>query len=97
VCILLYELSQKNGESARSGLPPLAGRKEKDRILMYFEEIMRRINYRNHKRPVVVRVARNLLGKSAVSRREAHTLIGVLRRINDELHKDSSTYSSTSS
>jgi tRNA/rRNA methyltransferase len=96
VCILLYELYQKNGESPRIGLPPLAGRKEKDRILMYFEEIMKRINYRSHKRPIAVRVARNLLGKSAVSRREAHTLVGVLRRINDELRKGSSTYSSTS-
>lgn len=86
VSILLYELFKKTGENARSGLPPLAGRKEKDRMLKYFEEIMEKIDYRDHKRPIAVRVARNLLGKSAISRREAHTLLGVLRRISNKLH-----------
>jgi len=86
VCILLYELFKRTGKNARSSLPPLADRKEKDRMLKHLEEIMQKINYRDHKRPIAVRVARNLLGKSAISRREAHTLLGVLRRISNKLH-----------
>lgn len=86
VCILLYELHKGIGQNARSGLPPLAGQKEKDRMLKYVEEIMQKINYRDHKRPIAARVVRNLLGKSAISRREAHTLLGVLRRIDNQLH-----------
>jgi len=55
--------------------------------LKYLEEIMQKINYLDHKRPIAIRVARNLLGKSAISRREAHTLLGVLRRVSNELHQ----------
>lgn len=55
--------------------------------MKYLEEIMQKINYLDHKRPIAIRVARNLLGKSAISRREAHTLLGVLRRVSNELHQ----------
>jgi tRNA/rRNA methyltransferase len=86
VCVLLYELHKRIGQNPRSGLPPLAGQKEKDRMLKYLEEIMQKIDYLAHKRPIAVRVVKNLLGKSAISRREVHTLLGVLRKIDNRLH-----------
>ena len=53
---------------------------EKDKILEVFGELLEEIEYPSEKLQIAFRVFRNIVGRAFISGREAHTLIGVLRR-----------------
>jgi len=53
---------------------------EKDKILETFGKLLEEIEYPSEKLQIAFRVFRNIVGRAFISGREAHTLIGVLRR-----------------
>jgi len=58
---------------------------EKNILLTYFEDILKKINFPKHKRYIAFRAFRNIIGRAFISGREAHTLIGVFRRIKEKV------------
>ncbi|MHA1722718.1 MAG: RNA methyltransferase [Candidatus Baldrarchaeia archaeon] len=53
---------------------------EKDKILEIFGKLLEEIEYPSEKFQIAFRVFRNIIGRAFISGREAHTLMGVLRR-----------------
>lgn len=82
--IIFYELhkmkAKKSFQKSR-----LASKVEKEKILNYFNEILNKINYPTVKFHVAYRIIRNIFSRVLITGREAHTLIGILRRISENL------------
>lgn len=53
---------------------------EKEKILEIFHELLKEIEYPQGKTQIAFRIFRNIVGRSFISGREAHTLMGVFRR-----------------
>ncbi|WEU39652.1 MAG: RNA methyltransferase [Candidatus Odinarchaeum yellowstonii] len=79
----LYRIKAKKGFQKNR----LASRVEKEAILKYFNEILREINYHVFKFHVATRIIRNIFTRALITGREAHTLIGILRRVSENLRK----------
>lgn len=75
--IIFYELfKSKSSRRVR-----LSTREERDRILKFFRSSLERIGYTGKKKERAIRVMSQLLGRSLLTKREAHVLTGVFRRI----------------
>lgn len=57
-----------------------ADRIEKEKLVDYFKELLRRTSYPVRKQYIALRIFRSILGRSFISGRESHTLMGVFRR-----------------
>ncbi|MEM2906604.1 MAG: RNA methyltransferase [Candidatus Odinarchaeota archaeon] len=82
--IIFYELHKVK---AKRGFQKnrLASKDEKEIILKYFNEILGKINYPVTKLHIAHRIIRNIIGRALITGREAHTLIGILRRASEAI------------
>ena len=62
-----------------------SSKKEKDIIIDYWSSILELIDYYEKKRYIPLRILKAILGRAFISGREAHTLAGVLRKIERTL------------
>lgn len=77
--VLFYELFKfEEKETVR-----LAGRKEKNLIYETFEEILEKTDYEEDKIKIFISMFRKILGRVNLTGREASTLIGVLKEIDN--------------
>jgi len=84
--IVFYELF-KAFQSHRQTKYRKADRIEKEKLIDYFKELLRRANYPVRKQYIALRIFRSILGRSFISGRESHTLMGVFRRALKMLSK----------
>jgi TrmH family RNA methyltransferase len=54
---------------------------EKDKLFEYFSRLLDKIGFMDAKRPIVLRIFRNIIGRAFISGRECHTLLGVFRKL----------------
>jgi len=82
--IIFYELFKNKNEFNVEGLEE-ASLQEKEYLIQELEEIVKKLNIPPHKEKNGVKTFKNLLGRAFVTGREAHTLKGILRRINGKM------------
>ncbi|MBS7287963.1 MAG: RNA methyltransferase [Candidatus Freyarchaeota archaeon] len=85
VAIILYELFKNMQASSRRIKFRTAGRVEREQALKFFREIIQMLGYKPEKIPLVEKAFRNIISRAWISGREIHTLLGVLRKIRDQL------------
>jgi len=82
VAIILYELFtyglKKRGKTLKFRE---ASRVEKEILLRYFDRILEAVDYPDYKRRIAQTIFRHVIGRSFISGREAHTLMGVFRSV----------------
>ena len=82
--IIFYELF--NSES-KDGEEWLATEEVRDTIVRYLSDSMTLAGVEDYKRGLTNRAVKNVLGRSAIRRREANLLAGALRRISNAFHE----------
>ncbi|TXT56630.1 MAG: hypothetical protein BAJATHORv1_20220 [Candidatus Thorarchaeota archaeon] len=85
IAVVLYELFHKyapEDEPTRSDPKP-ATRKEKEQVVIFFDEVIDIIPIRDYKKPIAKQVFRNLLGRAYMTGREIATLTGTIRRLRN--------------
>jgi TrmH family RNA methyltransferase len=85
--ILFYELQSASFSPERGELATV---EVKDTILRYMSQSLTNIGLEEYKIGLTVRAARNVLGRSAIRKREASLLAGALRGITNALSTTSS-------
>lgn len=84
VGIVLYEIFRRENSEKKD----LGGvGKEKDILEKTFKDALKNLNYPERKKETIFRCFRNMIGRSFLFKREAHTLLGALKDIKDELEK----------
>ena len=82
--IIFYELFTSKSKDAEEGL---ATDEIRDTILRYLSDSMTIAGVEDYKIGLTNRAVKNVLGRSAIRRREANILAGALRRISNALHE----------
>jgi len=82
--IIFYELFNSESKDAEEGL---ATDEVRDTILRYLSDSMTIAGVEDYKIGLTNRAVKNVLGRSAIRRREANVLAGALRRISNALHE----------
>lgn len=81
VAVFLYELTKRKENYN------LAEKKEKEILLKVFKDLLNKIDYQNHRKKTALACFKNILGRSFLSSREAHSLIGTFKKIKEKLDK----------
>ena len=76
--ILFYEIFNARGESP---MKPLASRVERECLLDDFNEIVDRVERREHKNRIAKLLFKRIVGRSFIASRESHTIRGILRKV----------------
>lgn len=82
--IILYELFKKEKNYPREELE-VASKSEKELLIQEMDKVIEYTGYPEHKMKTASTVFRRIIGRAFISGREAHTLIGTLRRIKLKL------------
>ncbi|MDZ4171271.1 MAG: TrmJ/YjtD family RNA methyltransferase [Methanobacteriaceae archaeon] len=82
--IVFYELFKNKNEFQVQGLEE-ASLSEKQRLIDEMEEMIKKINIPEHKEKNGAKTFKNIIGRAFITGREAHTLKGILRRINRKI------------
>lgn len=82
--IILYELFKKEKSYPREELE-VASKSEKELLIQEMDKVIEYTGYPEHKMNTSSTVFRRIIGRAFISGREAHTLIGTLRRIRLKL------------
>ncbi len=84
VAVILYELYRAmNEENFGKDIEPI-GREEKEVMLDVIDEVLDEMEFQTeHKREQQKRLWRRIIGKSMLSNREAHALIGMFKKFKD--------------
>ena len=82
--IILYEIYKKGSESSDR---PVAENFELDLLTKNFSEILKIINFPEHKRKNTEVMFRRIIGRATLTKWEFHSLMGVLNRIKYKLNK----------
>ena len=82
--IILYELFKKEKSYPREELE-VASKSEKELLIQEMDKVIEYTGYPEHKMKTSSTVFRRIIGRAFISGREAHTLIGTLRRIRLKL------------
>ena len=82
--IILYEIFKKEKEYPREELEA-ATKDEKELLIQEMDSLIKCTGYPPHKMKTSSTVFRRIVGRSFIAGREAHTLIGTLRRIRMKL------------
>ncbi|MCK9151238.1 TrmJ/YjtD family RNA methyltransferase [Methanobacterium alcaliphilum] len=82
--IIFYEIFKNRHQFNLEGIEE-ASLVEKEYLIKDMSEIVSKINLPPHKQKTALKSFKNILGRAFVTGREAHTLKGVLRRINNKL------------
>ncbi len=91
VAITLFHLFAKlpPREEREPAAARAATKKEREQVLVFFDELIDRLYTQEFRRPIAKQVMRNLLSRAYMTGREITTLTGIVRRMN-ELLKDCS-------
>jgi len=54
---------------------------EKEKLFEYFSRLLEKIGFMEAKRPIAERIFKNIIGRSFISGRECHTLLGIFRKL----------------
>lgn len=82
VAIILYELYVSGLRGRGFSLKfREASRVEKEFLLKYFDRLLEAVDYPEYKRRIARTIFRHVIGRSFISGREAHTLMGVFRSV----------------
>lgn len=73
--VIFYELSGLCG-----GCQDLASRETSDLVTRYFERLLYATTYPQHKIPYMVLMVKRILGRAVLTEREAHSLLGVMKK-----------------
>ncbi len=76
-CIIFYELFKERNEE-NSATPEALG-EEKEAMMTHFSNMLDSMDYPNFKKKIIKRMFRRLMGRAAITGREAHRLAGVFR------------------
>jgi tRNA/rRNA methyltransferase len=90
--ILFYEL---HSSSPNNLIDELAPEQLKTTILRYASEAATQVGLEDYKIGLALRALRNVLGRSAIRKREASLLAGLLRQISHGLRIESGSYHAT--
>ncbi len=82
--IILYELFKRKKNYPREDLEE-ASKSEKELLIKEMNKLIKYTGYPEHKMKTSSTVFRRIIGRAFIAGREAHTLIGTLRRINLKL------------
>ena len=82
--IVLYEIFKRKKNYPREELE-VASKAEKELLIKEMDNIIKYTGYPEHKMKTVSTVFKRIIGRAFISGREAHTLIGTLRRIGLKL------------
>jgi TrmH family RNA methyltransferase len=82
--IVLYELFKNKSEFQVKGLEE-ASLSEKQSLINEMGEMIKKLNIPEHKEKNGVKTFKNIIGRAFITGREAHTLKGILRRINRKI------------
>jgi tRNA/rRNA methyltransferase len=90
VAIVLYHLFSKYElmKSSEQITTRAATRKEREQVLIFFDEMIDNLYLQEYRKPIAKQVMRNLLGRAYMTGREITTLTGIIRRMS-ELIKES--------
>jgi TrmH family RNA methyltransferase len=83
VAVVLYHLFSKYAPEREKEFTEAkaANREDRERVCMHFDDIVDRIELKEHKKPIAKQIFRNLLGRSYMTGREVATLIGVVKKV----------------
>ena len=79
--IILYEIFKNRNEFPVQGLEESTAI-EKEYLIKDMEELIDNLNIPEHKKKNGLKVFKNIVNRAFITGREAHTLIGILRRLN---------------
>jgi TrmH family RNA methyltransferase len=82
--IVFYELFKNKNEFQVQGLEE-ASLSEKQSLIDEMEEMIKKLNIPEHKEKNGKKTFKNIIGRAFITGREAHTLKGILRRINRKI------------
>lgn len=82
--IILYELFKKENQYPREELEE-ASKSEKELLIQEMDKLIQFTGYPEHKLKTSSTVFRRIIGRAFIAGREAHTLIGTIRRIRMKL------------
>ena len=82
--IILYEIFKKEKSYPREELE-VATKSEKELLIKEMDNVIKYTGYPEHKMKTASTVFKRIIGRAFISGREAHTLIGTLRRIGLKL------------
>ncbi|MBU4534586.1 MAG: TrmJ/YjtD family RNA methyltransferase [Euryarchaeota archaeon] len=85
--IIFYELFKNQYEFDLEGLEE-ASLVEKNYLLGEMDKIVEQLDLPPHKTKTSKRAFKNIIGRSFITGREAHTLTGLLRRIKIKMHRE---------
>lgn len=85
--IIFYEIFKNRNQFNLEGIEE-ASSIEKEYLIKDMGEIISKLNLPPHKQKTALKSFKNILGRAFITGREAHTLKGVLRRINNKLKND---------
>ena len=87
VAIVLFDLFTRVSQQKEyePGTARAATKKEREQVLLFFDEVIDRLYSQEFKRPIAKQVMRNLLGRAYMTGREITTLTGIARRMNELL------------
>jgi tRNA/rRNA methyltransferase len=85
VTVVLYHLfSAYSQEKPRDRSKARAAtREEREQILVFLDEVVDHLDMKDFRKPITKQILRNLLGRSYMTGREATTLTGFARKLND--------------
>lgn len=82
--IILYEIFKRTKKYPREELEA-ATRDEKELLMQEMNSLIKYTGYPSHKMKISSTVFRRIIGRAFIAGREAHTLIGTIRRIRKKL------------
>jgi len=87
VAIVLFDLFTRVSpqKEDKPGTARAATKKEREQVLVFFNEVIDRLYSQEFKKPIAKQVMRNLLGRAYMTGREITTLTGIARRMNELL------------
>lgn len=85
--IILYEIFKREKKYPREELEA-ATKAEKELLIEEMNKLIQYTGYPSHKMKTSSTVFRRIIGRAFIAGREAHTLIGTLRRIRQKLKND---------
>lgn len=86
VSIVLYELSKaSHGGGDKTAQMETADREQLSTLRNLFKVVIKKIDYAEKKRKMAYACLKNVTGRSVLSKKEAKTLIGVFKKIKDNL------------
>ncbi len=85
VCVVLYELFKEREEVNTETEDRPAGKSDRERLIESFSEIVREINFPEHKYEKTEVMFRKILGRANLTRWEYHRMMGIFSQILKEI------------